>query len=142
MVFQDLQDQEDKRVNNYYIFDEYYKYHRIIILSGAPGPRGVPGEEGAQGPKGQYGLQGKPGGMGGPGKPVSGFGTNLKNVRIRLISSLARVQLDKLVQKENRGSQAGLEIRAYEVMQGLQGPKVCKDMLERLGIQEIKAHKA
>ena len=62
-------------------------------------------------------------------------------VRIRIISSLARVQLDKLVQKENKGSQEGLGIRAFEVMQDLQGPKVFKDMLEHLVIQEIKDHK-
>ena len=51
------------------------------------------------------------------------------------------MQLDKLVQKENKGSQEGLGIRAFEVMQGLQGPKVFKDMLEHLVIQEIKVHK-
>ena len=62
-------------------------------------------------------------------------------VRIRIISSLARVQLDKLVQKENKGSQEGLGIRAFEVMQGLQGQKVYKDMLEHLVIQEIKVHR-
>ena len=81
--------------------------------------------------------------MGGPGKPVSDFTTNLCiKVRIRIISSLARVQPDKLVQKENKESQEGLGIRAFEVMQGLQDPKVCKDMLEHLVIQEIKVHKA
>ena len=49
--------------------------------------------------------------------------------------------MDKLVQKENKGSQEGLEIRAFEVMQGLQDLKVCRDMLEHLVIQEIKVHK-
>ena len=49
--------------------------------------------------------------------------------------------MDKLAQKENKGSQEDLEIRALEVMQGLQGPKVCKDMLEHLVIQEIKVHR-
>ena len=51
------------------------------------------------------------------------------------------MQLDKLVQKENKGSQEGLGIRAFEVMQDLQDPKVCKDMLEHLVIQVIKDHK-
>ena len=51
------------------------------------------------------------------------------------------MQLDKLVQKENKGSQEGLGIRAFEVMQGLQDPKVFKDMLEHLVIQEIKVHR-
>ena len=51
------------------------------------------------------------------------------------------MQLDKLAQKENRGSQEGLEIRELEVMQGLQVRKVCKDTLEHLVIQEIKVHR-
>ena len=51
------------------------------------------------------------------------------------------MQLDKLVQKENKGSQEGLGIRAFEVMQDLQDPKVFKDMLEHLVIQEIKVHR-
>ena len=79
--------------------------------------------------------------MGGPGKPVSWFYNQSIKVRIRIISSLARVQLDKLVQRENKGSQEGLGIRVFEVMQGLQDPKVYKDMLEHLVIQEIKVHK-